>query len=82
MFSYLDMETTKIPARLVIVRIESYEGRDTFMRCGDESQDYLFAIVSIHPDGAAEIIDSSYRTLDEAVEAWPEAAPRRLADNL
>jgi hypothetical protein len=42
----------------------------------DDVQDHLFAIVAINPDGTAEIIDSSYRTMSEALDAWPEAAPR------
>lgn len=65
--------------QLVAVRIESYEGADTFLRCGDDEQDYLFAVVSIDAQGKADIVDSSYRTIDEVYEAWPEAQPRSLS---
>ena len=68
------MATKRSQTRHVILRIDSYEGSDTFLRCGDERQDYLYAIVAVDPDGAAEIVDSSYRSMAEAVEAWPEAA--------
>jgi len=75
------MTTTENKNRLVVVKIESYEGDDTYMRCGDERQNYLYAIVSIDSDGNAEIIDSSYRTLEEAVKTWPEVAPRQSITN-
>jgi hypothetical protein len=65
--------------RHVIIKIESYEGEDTFVRCGDENQTHLFAIVAVDPDGSADLVDSSYRTRKEAMAAWPEAAPRRSA---
>jgi hypothetical protein len=58
------------------VKLESFEGSDTFLRCGDDTRDYLFAVVAIEPDGSAEVVDSGYRTFDEAIEAWPEARPR------
>ena len=67
--------TTK--TRLAIVKLESYEGEDTYFRCGNETQDYLYAIVAFGADGTADIVDSSYRTMAEAAEAWPEAVPRR-----
>ncbi len=75
------MATTKANTRVVVIKIESYEGDDTFVRCGDEQQDHLFAIVSIDPDGNAEIVDSSYRTMQEALEAWPEAGPMKGTAN-
>ena len=77
MFSYRDMASQK--TRTAVVKLESYEGEDTFVRCGDDSQDYLFAIVRIDPDGSAEIMDSGYRTIDEALASWPEARPRNTA---
>ena len=67
---------SKTGPRHVVIKIESYEGKDTFLRCGDEQRDYLYAIVAVDPDGTAEIVDSSYRSMDEALKAWPEAAPR------
>jgi hypothetical protein len=74
MFLYSNMASQK--ARTAVVKLESYEGEDTFVRCGDDQQDYLFAIVRVDPDGSAEIMDSSYRTLEEALASWPEARPR------
>lgn len=62
--------------RLVVLKLESFEGKDTFLRCGDDTRDYLFTIVAVDPDGSAEVIDSGYRTFAEAVEAWPEARPK------
>ncbi len=63
--------------RCVVVKIESYEGDDTFLRCGNERQDHLYAVVAVDADGTAEVVDSSYRTIGEALQAWPEAAPRK-----
>jgi hypothetical protein len=31
--------------RQFIVKIESFEGKDTYVRCGDDQQDYLFCVV-------------------------------------
>jgi hypothetical protein len=53
-----------------LMKLESYEGEDTFVRCGDETQDYIYCIVSIDDDGDAEIIDSGYRSRQEAISAW------------
>lgn len=61
--------------RYVVLKVESFEGRDTFLRCGDDVQDHLFAVVVLDDSGVAEIIDSGYRTREEALAAWPEAAP-------
>ena len=61
----------------VIVKIESFEGRDTFIKCGDNNQDFLFVIVMIDAFGNAEIVDSGYRSFDEAAAAWPEAVSRQ-----
>jgi len=57
-----------------IVKIESFEGHDTFLRCGNPSQDYLFAVTRVDNDGRAEIVDNGYRSFAEAAEAWPKAA--------
>lgn len=63
--------------RQFIVKIESFEGnRDTYIRCGDDRQDYLYCIVTIDDDGSAEIVDNGYRSFHEAAEAWPEATTR------
>lgn len=56
-----------------IVKIESFDGRDTFVHCGNDEQDYLFAVVSVDADGRAEVVDSAYRSFEEAAAAWPEA---------
>lgn len=69
------MATPNTPQRVFVIKIESYEGEDTFLRCGDDQQDYLYAIIAIGDDGTAEFVDSSYRSLGEALEAWPEAKP-------
>ena len=61
---------------LFIVKIESFEGRDTYVRCGDDRQDYLFGVVSVDAEVHAEIVDNGYRSFDEAAEAWPEAVGR------
>lgn len=53
-----------------IVMIESYEGTDTFLRCGNETQEHLFCVIAVDDDGA-EIVDNGYRTYDEALQAWP-----------
>jgi len=59
--------------QLFVLRIDSYEGEDTFVRCGNEQQDHLFCIVSVGNDDTIEIVDSSYRSMSEALEAWPNA---------
>ncbi|NUN49663.1 MAG: hypothetical protein HUU15_12625 [Candidatus Brocadiae bacterium] len=57
-----------------IVKIESFEGADRHLWCGDDDsgQDYLFCVVAAQEDGTAEIVDTGYRTLQEVQEAWPE----------
>lgn len=65
--------------RLVVVKLESFEGSDTFLRCGNEFQEHLFTVISVHPDGSAEVVDSAYRTFAEAIAAWPEARPSTSA---
>lgn len=59
--------------RYFVLRIDSFEGDDTFLRCGNESQDFLYAVVLLTEKGQLEIVDSAYRSVDEAIEAWPEA---------
>lgn len=54
------------------IRIDSFEGSDTYLRCGDDEQDFLYCVVKTLPDGTAEIIDSAYRSYDELADAWPE----------
>lgn len=62
--------------RYLIVRVDSYEGEDTHIRCGDEagSQRHLYCVVASDVDEHAQIVDSGYRTYAEAAAAWPEAA--------
>lgn len=61
-----------------IVKIEGFDGRDTFLHCGNDEQGYLFAVVSVRADGRAEVVDSAYRSYEEAAAAWPEAKARSL----
>ncbi len=65
--------------REYIIKIESFEGRDTYIQCGNDRQDYLFCIVSIGDDGDAEIVDSGYRSFSEAGRAWPDAINAKKA---
>lgn len=58
--------------RLYVVMIESYDGDDTYLHCGNESQNHLFCVVRVDTEGQAEIIDNGYLTYKEALEAWPE----------
>ncbi len=60
-------------ATLHIVLLESFEGSDTFVRCGDEYQQHLYCVVAINESEQAEIIDSGYRTVEEAAQAWSKA---------
>lgn len=62
--------------RNFIVRLDSYDGDDTFLHCGDTTKDYLFAIVHVSRSGNAVVVDIGYRSLEEAIEAWPDASPR------
>lgn len=66
--------------RHVVPKVESYEGRDTFLRCGDDRQDYLFCVVAVDDDDTAEVVDSGYRSRAEALKAWPEAARKNTAN--
>lgn len=61
--------------RHFIVRIESYDGRDTHLRCGDDDgeQDFLYCVVVVGEEGGGTIVDNGYRSYDEAATAWPEA---------
>jgi hypothetical protein len=55
-----------------IVKIESYDGEDTFIHCGNDTQDYLYCVAAAG-DSGLEIVDNGYRTVEEAADAWPEA---------
>src|SRR2546428_2610 len=68
--------------RLFILKIESYEGRDTHLLCGDGRQDFLYAVGCIDSEGNAELLDYGYRTFHEASRAWPEATLHRKRPNL
>jgi hypothetical protein len=78
----LDVAIKQSQKNYVVLKIESYQGEDTFLRCGDEHQDYLYAVVAVEADGSAGIVDSSYRSMVEALEAWPEALVRPLPNPL
>lgn len=62
-----------------VLRLDSYEGTDTFLHCGNEKQDHLYCIVTHSKNGELEIIDNGYRTQQAALAAWPEirASKRR-----
>ncbi len=60
--------------RLCIVRIDSFDGSDTFLHCGNDEQEHLFCVINVNDDNSASIVDSAYRSMEEALEAWPEAA--------
>lgn len=64
--------------KYLIVKLESFEGRDTFVRCGDDEQDYLYCVIAINDAGHAVIVDNGYRSEDEAEQAWPEAKSLRV----
>jgi len=55
-----------------LLRLDSYEGADTFLHCGNAKQDHLYCIVTRSKKGEFEIIDNGYRTKQEALAAWPE----------
>jgi hypothetical protein len=54
----------------LIIKLESYEGRDTSLQVdttGHPETDEMFCIVSIE-DGQAVDVDCGYRTFEEAAE--------------
>jgi len=55
-----------------ILRLDSFEGRDTFLRCGSDDDEFLYCIVLLDDSGKAEVVDSGYRSFEEAAAAWPE----------
>ncbi len=61
-----------------VLKLESFEGSDTFLQCGNETQDHLFAVIVADDRGNAAVVDSAYRSLDEALQAWPEARPTEM----
>lgn len=61
-----------IGKRYYIVRLDSYSGDDSFVNCGIDDQDYIYVVI-LALDNHAEIIDSGYRSVEEAAKHWPEA---------
>jgi hypothetical protein len=61
--------------RYFILRIDSFEGRDTHIHCGDDQRDFLYVVGCLDAKGNAEVLDCGYRSFDEAARAWPEARP-------
>ena len=57
-----------------VLKLETFEGKDTFVHCGDHQQNFLFCIVVTNPDGTATIVDSGYRSEEEARAAWSNDA--------
>ena len=62
--------------RHFILRIESYDGRDTHIWCGDDERDFIYVVGCLDEYGHAEVVDCGYRSLEEAAQAGPEALPR------
>ncbi len=60
---------------LYVVQLVPYEGQDTSLRVSGGST--LFCVVEVK-EGAASVIDHGYRSVDEALAAWPEAKPPAL----
>lgn len=54
-----------------VLKLESFDGKDTFVHCGDIHQDFLFCVAVTDTDGTAAVVDSGYRNEGEAREAWP-----------
>lgn len=57
-----------------ILKLDSYDGEDTHLRCGDDAgvQDFLFCVIVTKGDGTAEIVDNGYRSEEELRQAWME----------
>jgi len=70
-----DVTTSPGSSTYHIVLIESFQGEDTYLECGDDelTRNYLYCIVEVGPDGIAGIADNAYRSVDEAARAWPHA---------
>jgi hypothetical protein len=62
-------------ANYFILKLESYEGEDTYLHCGDNSQNYIYCIVKLTHNSELDIVDNGYRSVSEALAAWPEAKP-------
>ena len=58
-------------ARYYIVALATFEGEDT--ACYLLGVDPMWIVIAARPTAGAGIIDSGYRSLEEAQEAWPEA---------
>lgn len=58
-----------------LLKIESFDGDDTFLHCGDGSQDYLICVVKLTEAGELAIVDGGYRSEAEALKSWPGAKP-------
>jgi hypothetical protein len=58
-------------ARYYIVALATFEGEDTARYL--LGADPMWIVISASPTAGAGIIDSGYRSLKEAQEAWPEA---------
>lgn len=60
--------------RLYIVALESVNSEDTtiFFEADGRLVDCLYAIIQVTPKGAG-IVDNCYRSVAEALAAWPDA---------
>ena len=62
--------------RTATIRHDSYEGSDTLVCAGDDTRSYLYFVVCVGEDNRADIIDGRYRSYEEAIVCWPQAAVR------
>ncbi len=64
-------------SRYFLLKLESYDGKDTFLSCGNDSQTHLFAVACLSEGDDLRIVDNGYRTEGEAKAAWPEIGDLR-----
>jgi hypothetical protein len=56
-----------------VLKLESFDGKDTYLHCGDGTRDVLYCIVELASDGRLAVVDNGYRSVREAITAWPAA---------
>lgn len=70
------MEQMVMSSAHLIVKIDPYHGKDTYISCGligeeyDTSEQPLFLIVD---SITGSVLDCGYRSFQEAITAWPKA---------
>jgi len=55
-----------------VLKIESFEGEHVSVHVENGKQNNIYCVISLDENGA-EIVDSGYRSEQEARAAWPEA---------